>query len=360
MRRFLKTAAVLAPLLAWTALDAPTARADDPAGAQALHDEAKALMKDGKWSAACPKLEESQRLSPAVGTRFKLADCLEHTGRTASAWANFLGVAATAKEKGQKDREIEARTRAAALEPKLSRLAIVVPEASRVAGLDVKRDGESVGAAQWGTPLPVDPGVHEVLASAPGKRAYKAQLEIAGDASTAKVLIPALEDESASAGAVAGVSASGGGGAGGGASTGGSGGASAGSGAGASSGAGDGGESRGGSSSTLGWVLVGAGGVAVAGGAVFWILRGSKVSTLESQCGADNHSCPPTATDDIANGKTYSALGIGLFALGAVSAAAGAGVLIFGGASRKSDAKPTGPSARVLVLPGGVGVAGRF
>lgn len=354
MRRFLKTAVVLAPLWAWSALDARTARADDPAGAQALHDEAKALMKDGKWSAACPKLEESQRLSPAVGTRFKLADCLEHTGRTASAWANFLGVAATAKEKGQKDRETEARTRAAALEPKLSRLAIVVPDASRVAGLDVKRDGESVGAAQWGTPLPVDPGVHEVLASAPGKRAYKAQLEIAGDASTAKVLIPALEDESVSAGA--GVSS------GGGATTGGIGSASAGTGAstGASAGAGDGGASRGGSSSTLGWVLVGAGGVAIAGGAVFWILRGSKVSTLESQCGADNHSCPPTATDDIANGKTYSALGIGLFALGAVSAAAGAGVLILGGGSSKSDAKGSTPSARVLILPGGVGVAGRF
>ena len=88
-------------------------------------------MSAGKYDDACPKLEESQRLAPAIGTKFNLADCYEHTGRLASAWAAFLSVAASAKNANQGAREKAARDRAAALEPKLSRLAVVVPDASQ-------------------------------------------------------------------------------------------------------------------------------------------------------------------------------------------------------------------------------------
>src|SRR5947208_5583649 len=161
----MRPALVLAALLPLVVLPA-FAYADDAATAQALHDEAKALIAKGSWEPACPKLEESFRLSPAIGTRYKLADCYEHTGRTASAWAHFLGVASSAKSAGQADREREARARAAALEPKLSRLAVVVPEKSRVSGLEVKGGGTVVGAAQWGGSVPSGPGAHAIGATA--------------------------------------------------------------------------------------------------------------------------------------------------------------------------------------------------
>ena len=344
MRRALAIAVAILPLLV---LPATRAFADDAATAQALHDEAKNLIADGKWTVACPKLEESYRLSPAIGTRYKLADCYQHTGRTASAWAHFLGVAATAKAAWQSDREKEARTRAASLESKLARLAIVVPDASRVAGLEIKRDGQVVGAPQWGEPLPIDPGAHDVVATAPGRRAYRSQLEIAGDASTTKVIVPALEEDAAKSGPASS----------------GSSGSSAPPPAPTASASGtidppppppSSGPSRG----TVGWALVGTGGAALVGGTVFWILRGSKVSTLDGECGAGGKSCPASATSDIANGKTYSALGIGLFAVGATCVALGAGVLLVGGKDK------TSASAHVVPIAGagaqGVGVVGRW
>src|SRR5260221_11014313 len=63
---------------------------NDPVAARTLFDEGRKLLADGKYDAACPKLEESQRLDPGTGTLFNLADCWEQIGRTASAWARFL------------------------------------------------------------------------------------------------------------------------------------------------------------------------------------------------------------------------------------------------------------------------------
>jgi hypothetical protein len=61
------------------------ARADDAAStvAQALFDEARQLTAAGRYVEACPKFAESQRIDPSMGTRFYLADCLEHIGKLA-------------------------------------------------------------------------------------------------------------------------------------------------------------------------------------------------------------------------------------------------------------------------------------
>src|SRR3954467_7016553 len=61
----------------------------DKAAAQSLFDQGRSLMTKGQYAQACPKLAESQRLDPGLGTQFNLADCYEHLGQTASAWAGF-------------------------------------------------------------------------------------------------------------------------------------------------------------------------------------------------------------------------------------------------------------------------------
>ena len=148
----------------------------NPAAARALFSEGRKLSAAGKYSEACPKFEESLRLDRGIGTEFNLADCWAHLNRTASAWALFLNVAAEAKANGQQVREDLARTRAAALEPGLSRVLVEVQ--SPAAGLELRRDGAPVGSASWGLPVPVDPGAHRFEATAPGRKNWSTSVEL--------------------------------------------------------------------------------------------------------------------------------------------------------------------------------------
>jgi hypothetical protein len=176
--------ALLSPLVA-------RAAAGDEAAARALFAEGRKLVDEGNYAAACPKFEESLRLDAGVGTKFNLADCLEHVGRTASAWARFLDVAAMTKAAGQTEREQVARARAAALEPGLARLVIQVALPS--AGLSVERDGVLVGEASWGMAIPVDPGEHRIEVKAPGKKPWSGVATVPATASTVSVTVPPLD-----------------------------------------------------------------------------------------------------------------------------------------------------------------------
>jgi hypothetical protein len=149
-------------------------------------------MAEERYSEACPKFEESLRLDHGMGTQFNLAHCWEKLGRTASAWALFLDVAAAARAGNQPQRESAARERATALEARLARLRIEVPEPSR--DTKIERDGQDVGKAAWGTAMPVDPGKHVVTVSAPGKKDWTNEVEVPASNRTISVKVPALAD----------------------------------------------------------------------------------------------------------------------------------------------------------------------
>jgi serine/threonine-protein kinase len=181
------TAAALTPARA------RAATAADSSAAQALFEQAKRLLKEGKAAEACPKLEESQRLDPGSGTLINLARCYEQTERLASAWSKYLEAAAAAAASGNVQREKEARARATALRPTLSELVIdVSAEAKTVSGLEITRDGERVGPAQWNVPLPADAGEHHVGASAPGREAWQGVVVVKGPGGTFTATIPTL------------------------------------------------------------------------------------------------------------------------------------------------------------------------
>jgi hypothetical protein len=171
------------------ALDADAvAGADRVARAEALFNAGRALLKAGRAEEACPKLEESQRLDPGIGTQYNLADCYERVGKLASAQTLFLQVADSARNSGQTQREQIARQRAAELEAKVSKLVIVVP-ALQDADLHVERDGEELGRSEWNVAVPVDPGLHRVRASGPGLENWATDVHVAPDGSVHEVSV---------------------------------------------------------------------------------------------------------------------------------------------------------------------------
>lgn len=168
------------------------AHAQSTSSAQALFDEGRKLMVDGKYAEACPKLAASQRLDPGAGTLMNLATCYEKNGQLASAWATFKEAAAAARQSGHGEWETAARDRAANLEPTLSRLTIVVPPEADVPGLVVERDGHAVDRAEWGVSIPVDSGVHPIEATAPKKQKWSTTVSVGPNGAQASVTVPAL------------------------------------------------------------------------------------------------------------------------------------------------------------------------
>ena len=173
--------------------------AADKAAASALFDEALHLMKGGEFSAACPKLEESQRLDPAVGTLLYLGECYEQQGLVASAWTTFTSAQELAHAQKQPSREQTARQRADALAAKVPKLTINVAPEARVAGLEVLRDGAPVGEAMYGLGMPVDPGEHTVTANARGKKTWSQTIRVE-KLGTTVVNLPLLPDDLSSPG----------------------------------------------------------------------------------------------------------------------------------------------------------------
>ena len=179
-------------LLTLFALSRPArAGAAEAAAAQSLFDEGRQLLDAGKPALACPKLEESNRLAPAPGTQFHLARCYESIGRTASAWALFLEVAATARSAGKGAEEQAARDRAKKLAPTLAHLVVAVAPERQVDGFTITYDGKALRKGLWGNSFAVDPGEHHLVARAPEHTDWRKTVVVSpGRAAT--VVVPAL------------------------------------------------------------------------------------------------------------------------------------------------------------------------
>jgi len=184
---------LLAAVLVISAV-APRADAQANAIAEQLFNEGRDLAKANRWEEACPKFEASLRQDPALGTRLNLATCFEKIGKLASAWGLYRESADLAKRAGDLKRSAYAEQQAALLEPRLPKLTITAP-ASAPTGLTVQRDGVALGAAELGLALYVDPGAHEVTASAPGFATFQTSVTIR-EGETETIAIPALTPKS--------------------------------------------------------------------------------------------------------------------------------------------------------------------
>ncbi len=162
--------------------------------ADTLYNDGVAAMKDGRFAAACPKLEKSNKLEPGVGVMLWLADCYEKVGKTASAFNQFIAAERLAAQT-KDNRDKVAHKRASDLEPKLSKLVIALPSGGHIDGLEVRRDGDVVKS--FGDSVTVDPGTHLIEASAPGYKHWESKVDVGTDGATASVNVGPLEKDEA-------------------------------------------------------------------------------------------------------------------------------------------------------------------
>jgi hypothetical protein len=323
-----RAAALAAALVLTSIVGARPALATDPATAQALFDQAERLMSQERWTEACAKLEESQRLDPAGGTLLHLATCRENEGRIATAWALYQDALIAAKKDGRKDRAKVAQKRIDALAPRLPRLRVHVAfKNRRVEGFKVLRDEVTVGEAQWDETLPVDPGTHHLTARGIGRKPWHMRIDVPNRADEIVVEVPELEieprpdiahgsDEKPPPTVMRLDD-----------------------------------RDRGSAQRTVGIIGMSLGGAGIIFGSVFGVLSIAKASEADDKCAPpDRKLCTPegkAAGDEAITRGNISTIG---FIVG--------GALVVGGVALYFTA-PTG-SASIAVGPGNVGLSGRF
>jgi hypothetical protein len=284
---------------------------DSPAVAEALFRSGRQLMAQGNYAEACPKFAESNRMDPKLGTLLNLALCHERTGKTATAWAEYVQAGETATRLGQGQREQVARERAVALEPTLPH---VVIDARATPGLAVTLDEQPIGAGAFATAIPVDPGEHVVRATAPDKKPFVESFAMQPGPGERTVHVSLLDAPAPVAAAPvvpqpAAPPAD-------------------------SSARTEGSPAR----RTWGWVIAGAGVATIGVGAYFGMHAFSMKSTAEGECDAAG-SCTPAGASAMSSMKTSETISTITTLAGAAAAGVGIYLVLSAGGSPPSSSR---------------------
>lgn len=173
--------------------DNPDPQADKPdpqvEKADQLFAEARALMQSN-LSEACKKFDESLRYNPAaIGTLLNVALCDEKLGRIASAVVKFTEARDRSREQGLPEHLRASEDHLAVLVPQVPHLAIRLTQP--LPETKVLVDDQVYALTALGD-IPIDPGEHVVVVSAPDRLPHRATLVIA-PAERKAIVIPALE-----------------------------------------------------------------------------------------------------------------------------------------------------------------------
>lgn len=304
VRRYFGCSCVMAFVTTLASVVGATPTETDRALAQSLFEDGRRLMTEGNYAAACPKLEESQRLDASGGTLLNLALCREQQGQLATASRLFKQALSAAKRDSRQDRADAAESHLFNLEGKVPWIELKVVDARP--DQEVLVDAVVVREPAWGTKMSLDPGKHLVTARAPGMRDWTQTVELSVGAGVA-VEVPPLHpgeqspDPAEQRPAAAEQTASGG-------------------------------------SSTLGWVLGGVGVAAIGVGSVFGVQALSKQSKAESEC-PTNATCSPEGEEYSKQANTAAwisniSIGAGLVAVGV-----GTYLLLTSGGSSPKEAR---------------------
>jgi hypothetical protein len=292
------------------------------ASAQAaeLFEQGRALVQKQDFRTACPKFADSLALEPKVGTLLNLADCEEHTGELVAARGHWQDAANMAHSIGD-DREPLARQRFSIIDARVPKLTVSLAP-SAPPSTRATRDGVELGAGSIGSPLPVDPGAHAVVASAPGyaDRSYQVTL---GEGEAKTVLVePGLRAATPGSGeAVAPLP-----------------------------------PHAGNTRKTVGFVAAGAGASGVAVGTIFGVLAWTKYDASNSgDCTAKTAVCS-TQAGVSERATAYRDGNVSTIAFVAGGAVLAAGIVLW----LTAPSAEAGPAAGVSLGPGGLSFRGVF
>lgn len=296
--------------------------AADPATAEALFQEGRALIDRGELEAACAKFEGSQASEPSGGTLLNLADCRARQGRTATAWAHFVAAERLSRVQGRQEQAAEAQRRRAELEPSLSTLTLHA--AAKPPGLEVKVNGRSLDPGSFDSRLPMDPGGLSIEFSAPGRKTARVAAVLLSKGHHLVVNVPELAPEVAPAVPTVNTATP-------------------------SAGHGEGRAEAGSGSRSLAWVIGGASAAALAVGGVFGAMALSSNADAKDACDQRTDECPPealTAAEDRDRQAAIATIGVGTGLVGL-----GVATILFL-TSSPSDHSARGQGLSLQVAPG--------
>jgi tetratricopeptide (TPR) repeat protein len=134
-----------------------------------VYREGVALAEAGRWGEALERFQRVVALRSAPRALLALASAEEHVGRLVSAKRTYGKARDDAR--AEHDEALAGKAEAAlqALEPRVPRLALVVPQ--EITGATAWLEGAPIEISDDG--VDVDPGVYHLVVTAPGRRSFE-------------------------------------------------------------------------------------------------------------------------------------------------------------------------------------------
>jgi hypothetical protein len=303
-----------------SALYASAARADPESDAKDLFARAHAMRKAGDCAGAVPLFRKALATFPkGLGSLRNIAECEETIGHFASsrrAWLDLKRALIVQPDTKYDGWEKDCDDAAARLLPKVATVTVDVtvktPQsegpANERSGVELLVNGESVGTNLVGTPLERDPGTYTIRAQAPDAQAVDGTVSlVAGDKKhlALRLVVTPKEGVPVTSPGVAEPPR----------------------------------EPRdnGNGQRTLGWIVAGAGGAALVGSLVTFLLYNGAKSDVTDTCGGNLKACsaqPNQVEDKRSTGNTMGTLSPILLGVGIVGIGAGLALVFTSGPSK--------------------------
>ncbi len=179
LRRTLGHAALIFACVCGTSTLTPDARAQDKktlSQARAKFQQAIELEHAGDWAGALQLFREvgSVRMTPQV--RYHIAACEEKLGKLVAALGGYELALADSEEMAEGFVE-EVQSSVESLKARIPKLVIKRGEGARAASVEL--DGVSLGNSSIGVDVPIDPGPHTIAARAPGYESFSQTVDVA-------------------------------------------------------------------------------------------------------------------------------------------------------------------------------------